>query len=78
MKLLIERNGEAPIAIEGDGMRVRVMCGRDHFEMREQTAHGRDGSSLLVRLEEHDGGLAMDLAVFPYGANAVRLKGGLR
>lgn len=55
--------------MEGD--RVRVMLGKDHFEMREQ-----DG--LLVRLEEHDGGLAMDLAMFPNGGNAVRLKGGLR
>lgn len=72
MKLLIYQSGDRPIEIETD--RVRVMCGQDHFEMREQTAHGRDGSSLLVRLEA----LAMDLAVFPNGANAVRLKGGLR
>ncbi len=69
MKLLVEREGKPPIEIEG--VRVRVMCGRDHFEMREQ-------GGLLVRIEEHDGGLAMDLAVFPQGANAVRLKGGLR
>ena len=76
MKLMIERDGAPPVEVEG--VRVRVMCGDDHFEMREQTGHGSDGSSLLVRLEEHDGVLAMDLAVFPYGANAVRLKGGLR
>ena len=69
MKLVIYRHGEPPIEMEGD--RVRVMLGKDHFEMREQ-----DG--LLVRLEEHDGGLAMDLAMFPNGGNAVRLKGGLR
>lgn len=76
MKLIIERIGEPPVEIEG--ARVRVLCGKDHFEMREQPGHGRDGSSLLIRLEEHDGGLATDLAVFPYGANALRLKGGLR
>lgn len=76
MKLVIYQHGDKPIEIDAD--RVRVMCGQDHFEMREQTAHGRDGSSLLVRLEEHDGGLALDLAVFPNGGNAVRLKGGLR
>lgn len=69
MKIVVERSGEPPVEIEG--VRVRVMCGRDHFEMREQ-------GGLLVRLEEHDGGLAMDLAVFPQGANAVRMKGGLR
>lgn len=78
MKLVIYQHGDRPIEIEAD--RVRVMCGPDHFEMREQQGQGlgRDGSSLLVRLEEHDGGLAMDLAVFPNGGNAVRLKGGLR
>lgn len=69
MKLVIYQHGGAPIEIEAD--RVRVMCGQDHFEMREQ-------GGLLVRLEEHDGGLAMDLAMFPNGGNAVRLKGGLR
>ena len=69
MKLVIYRPGNAPIEIEAD--RVRVMCGRDHFEMREQ-------EGLLVRLEEHDGDLAMDLALFPADANGVRLKGGLR
>jgi len=76
VKLVIYQHGERPIEIEAD--RVRVFCGQDHYELREQTAHGRDGSSLLVRLEEHDGGLALDLAVFPSGGNAVRLKGGLR
>ena len=76
MKLVIYQHGAAPIEIEAD--RVRVMCGQDHFEMREQQGHGRDGSSLLVRIEEHDGGLAGDLAMFPNGGNAVRLKGGLR
>ena len=76
MKLIIYQSGDRPLEIEAD--RVRVMCGADHFEMREQIGHGRDGSSLLVRLEEHDGGLAMDLAMFPNGGNAVRLKGGLR
>jgi hypothetical protein len=76
VKLVIYQHGDRPIEIEAD--RVRVMCGQDHFEMREQQGHGRDGSCLLVRIEEHDGGLAMDLAVFPNGANAVRLKGGLR
>ena len=69
MKLLIYLHGAAPIEIEAE--RIRVMCGQDHFEMREQ-------SGLLVRIEEHDGGLAMDLAVFPNGGNAGRLKGGLQ
>jgi hypothetical protein len=77
VKLVIyQHGGDKPIEIEAD--RLRVFCDRDHFELREQTAHGRDGSSLLVRLEEHDGGLALDLAVFPNGSNAIRLKGGLR
>jgi hypothetical protein len=76
MKLVIYQHGGPPIEIEAD--RVRVMCGQDHFEMREQQGHGRDGSSLLVRIEEHGGGLAGDLAMFPNGGNAVRLKGGLR
>lgn len=69
MKLVIERNGEPPIEVEG--VRVRIMTGQDQFEIREQ-------GGLYVRLEEHDGGLALDLAVFPNGGNAVRLKGGLR
>jgi hypothetical protein len=69
MKIVIYRHNDAPIEIEGE--RIRVMCGLAHFEMREQ-------GGLLVRIEEYDGGLAMDLAVFPAGANAVRLKGGLR
>ena len=76
MKLLVHRPGEPPVEIEGD--RVRITCGRDNYEMREQVGHGRDGSYLLVRIEEHDGALAMDLAVFPNGGNSVRLKGGLR
>ena len=69
MKIMIYKLDGPPIEI--DAHRVRVMCGQDHFEMREQ-------GGLLVRLEEHDGGLAMDLAMFPNGGNAVRLKGGLR
>ena len=69
MKIVVERNGEAPVEI--DATRVRVYVGLDHFEFREQ-------GGLLVRIEEHDGGLATDLAVFPNGGNAVRLKGGLR
>lgn len=69
MKIIIYKLDGPPIEIEGH--RVRVMCGLDHFEMREQ-------EGLLVRLEEHDGGLAMDLALFPSGANGVRLKGGMR
>ena len=69
MKLVIYQHGDAPITIEAD--RVRVLCGQDHFEMREQ-----DG--LLVRIEEHDDALTIDLAVFPHGGNAIRLKGGLR
>jgi len=67
VKLVVYREGEPPIEIEAS--RLRVLCGRDHFEMREK-------GGLLIRLEEHDGELAMDLAVFPNGGNAVRLKGG--
>ncbi len=69
MKLLVHRSDGPPIEIEGD--RVRIMCGKDHFEMREQ-------GGLLIRIEEHDGGLSMDLAVFPHGGNSVRQRGGLR
>lgn len=75
MKLVIYKFDGPPVEIEAH--RIRVMCGQDHFELREQVAHG-GAQSLLVRLEEHDGGLAMDLAVFPTGANGIRLKGGLR
>ena len=76
MKLMIYRANEPPLEIEGE--RIRIACGRDNYEMREQQGHGRDGSYLLVRIEEHDGSLALDLAVFPNGGNSVRLKGGLR
>jgi hypothetical protein len=69
MKLVIYTPNNRPIEVEAE--RVRVLCGQDHFEMREQ-------QGLLVRLEEHDGSLAMDLAMFPNGGNGVRLKGGLR
>lgn len=69
MKLVIHRYDGPPIEIETE--RVRVFCGQDHFEMREN-----DG--LLVRLEEHDRHLALDLALFPHGSNGVILKGGLR
>lgn len=68
MRIVIYKLDGPPVEIEAH--RVRVMCGQDHFEMREQ-------NGLLVRLEEHNGGLAMDLALFPAGANGVRLKGGL-
>lgn len=69
MKLVIYKLDGPPIEIEAH--RVRVLCGKDHFEMREL-------AGLLVRLEEHDGGLALDLALFPTSANSVLLKGGLR
>jgi hypothetical protein len=69
VRLVIYQPGARPIEVEAD--RVRVLCGQDHFEMREQ-------NGLLVRLEEHDDSLAMDLALFPSGGNGVRLKGGLR
>ena len=75
MKLLVYQLDGSPIEIEAH--HVRVMCGQDHFEMRTQVEHG-GAQSLLIQLEEHDGGLAMDLAVFPTSANGVRLKGGLR
>lgn len=70
MKLVIYQSGERPVEVEAD--RVRVLCGQDHFEMREMQ------NGLLVRIEEHDGSLTMDLALFPHGGNGVRLKGGLR
>lgn len=76
MKLLVHRGGQPPLEIESDG--VRITCGRDDYEVREQTAHSKDGPCLLVRLEQHDGTPALDLAVFPNGDNSVRLKGGLR
>lgn len=77
MKIVIYRHGEAPIEIEGE--RVRVMCGQDHFDMRGERGEGaEEQGGLLVRLEEHDGTLAVDLALFPAGSNGVRLKGGLR
>jgi hypothetical protein len=69
MKFVIYPHGEPPVEIDGE--RIRIMCGNDHFELREQ-------GGLLVRIEEHDGGLTLDLAVFPSGGNAIRLKGGLR
>lgn len=70
MKVVIYRNDGPPITVEGE--RIRVTRGNDHFEMRDQQ------DSLLVRIEEHDGGLALDLAVFPSSTNGVRLRGGLR
>jgi hypothetical protein len=76
VKLIVRRAGEPPIEVEGE--RVDIFCGNDHYELREQTGHGKDGTYLLVRIEEHDGKLALDLAVFPTGGNSVRLKGGLR
>ena len=75
MKLVIYKPDSPPIEIEVARVdRVSVMCGRDHFELREQVEHGGD-QSLIVRLEEHDGKLGMDLALFPNSANSVRLKG---
>lgn len=76
MKLRVHRLSEPPVEVDGD--RVRITCGNDHYEIREQHGHGKDGTYLLVRLEEHDGQLALDLAVFPTGGNSIRLKGGLR
>lgn len=69
MKIVIQRKGAPPIEID-DADRIRIFVGPDHFELRE-------AAGLLVRLEEHDKHLAIDLAMFPQGANAVRLKGGL-
>ncbi|HSN25520.1 MAG TPA: hypothetical protein VLT45_04520 [Kofleriaceae bacterium] len=71
MKLIIHRKGQAPLEVEAD--RVHVHHGPDHFELRGHTLGG-----VLVRIEEHDGGLTGDLAMFPEGGNSVRLKGGLR
>lgn len=70
MKLVIHQSDGPPVTIESD--RVYLTRGLDHFRLCEQE------NSLLVRLEEHDGGLALDLAVFPAAGNGVRLKGGLR
>jgi hypothetical protein len=77
---------KAPLEIEAD--RVRVYTKADHFELREAGSGGAlQQGGLLVRLEEHQRTLpngevetwrlAMNLAVFPNGANGVRLKGGL-
>jgi hypothetical protein len=70
VKLVIHRSDAPPLTIESD--RVFVTRGLDHFRLTEQE------EGLLVRLEEHDNGLALNLAVFPTGGNGVRLKGGLR
>ena len=79
MKLLIHRHGEPPLEIESCD-RIRIDCGRDGYELRDSPdpLAADSDKSLLVRLETHDGSLAVDLAVFPSGANSVRLKGGLR
>lgn len=71
MKITIRRSDGPPITIEGD--HIDIEHGQDVLELRP---HGDGG--LLVRIEEHAGRLALDLAVFPCGANSVRLKGGLR
>ena len=86
MKIVIYFADKPPLEIDAE--RVRVYAGADHFEMREANKGGAlQQGGLLVRLEEHqrrgaDGEvetwrLAMNLAVFPNGANGVRLKGGL-
>jgi hypothetical protein len=86
LKLVIYFPGKAPLEIDAE--RVRVYTQADHFELREAGSGGAlQQGGLLVRLEEHqrrgpDGEietwrLAMNLAVFPNGANGVRLKGGL-
>lgn len=74
MKLIVYGPDQPPLEIEG--ARIRITCGRDNYEIREH--RGKDGAYLLVRLEEHDDALALDLAVFPNGGNSVRLKGGFR
>lgn len=76
MRIVIYRHGSDPVAVDAD--RVRVTCGPDHLDMREHGSSGHAHGGLLVRLEEHDGALGTDLAVFPLGSNSVRLKGGLR
>ncbi len=70
MKFLVQRHGQPPLEVEGERLRIKI--GLDHYELRDQQG------SLVVRIEEHDGKLEQDLAMFPMGGNSVRLKGGLR
>lgn len=67
MKFILYQSGKMPIEVEAE--RARVSVGNDDFEFREQ-----DG--LLIRLEEHRGVIAMDLAVLPKATNTITLKGG--
>jgi hypothetical protein len=71
VKIVIYQPGGEPIEIHA-ASRIRIVTDQDHFEMRAQSG------GLLIRLEEHDGGLAGDLAMFPREGNGVLLKGGLR
>lgn len=77
MKLVIYRADGPPLEVEAE--RFDLMCGQDHFGVRQQLGHGGE-SALLIRLETHAGILSTDLAVvvFPNGGNSIRLKGGLR
>lgn len=71
MKLVIHQKDGPPITVEGD--RVRLQNGDDAYEVR-----GVHDGSLSIRLEEHADRIALHLAVFPTGANGIRIKGGLR
>lgn len=68
MKLIVYRPDGPPIEIESD--RINIVHGVDRFEIRPSD------NTLLVRIEEHQGGLAMDLAIFPNGGNSMRIRGG--
>lgn len=72
MKVTIYRPDGPPIEMTTNRMRVRCDSG-EHFEMRESSEGG-----MLVRIEELNDSLTLDLAMFPNGGNGVRLKGGLR
>lgn len=67
MKLKINLPNATPIEIESHSFEIEI--GPDKFSLREK--HG----ALLVRLEETDSALAVDLCVLPDTSNGVRLRG---
>jgi hypothetical protein len=71
MKLILVFSDKPPIEVD-KVERIKLRHGKDEYEVRPSN------DSLLVRIEAHGDGLAMDLAVFPIGGNGIRVKGGLR
>jgi hypothetical protein len=73
MALVIHHPGKRSTVIdEGDRIRIVLPSG-ERFELRE-SPHG----GLCVTLEEHEGELALTMAVLPQTGNRISLKGGLR